>query len=78
MAQKEKNYNLLHIQHLNNPVNDIATSSVPFSTSQTPVTSSNKSATFNPITPIPNFTIAFATPEKDTDNSFKKFNTIAY
>ena len=36
----------------------------------------NKSATFNPITPIPDFTIGFASPEKDTNNSFKKFNII--
>ena len=37
----------------------------------------NKSATFNPITTIPDFTIGFASPKKDTDNSLKKFNTIS-
>ena len=77
---KEIDYNLLHIHHhdkfLNTPVNDIATSHVLFSTAQTPTTSLNKSATFNPITPIPDFTIGFASPEKDTDNSLKKLNTI--
>ena len=47
-----------------------------FSTSQTPKKSLNKSATFNPITPISEFTTGFASPEKDTNNSLKKFNTI--
>ena len=47
-----------------------------FSTSQTPKKSLNRSATFNPITPISEFTTGFASPEKDTNNSLKKFNTI--
>ena len=77
---KEIDYKLLHIHHhgkvFNTPVSDIVTSTVPFSISQTLTTSSNKSATFNLIAPIPDFAIAFASPERDTDNSFKKSNTI--
>ena len=77
---KEIDYKLLHIHYhdkvFNTPVNDIVTSTVPFSISQTLTTSSNKSATFNLITPIPDFAIAFASPERDTDNSLKKSNTI--
>ena len=61
---------------MNSPVNDIVTSTIPFSTSQIPTTSSNKFATFNPITPILDFTITCASPEKDTDNSLKNSNTI--
>ena len=77
---KEIDYKLLHIHHydkvFNTPVNDIVASTVPFSISQTPTTSSNKSAIFNPISPIPDFAIAFASPERDIDNSFKKSNTV--
>ena len=65
-----------HENLLNTPVNGILTSPVSFSISQTLATSSNKSATFNPITPIPDLTIAFVSPEKYTDNSLKKSKTI--
>ena len=61
---------------MNTPVNDIATFLVPFSASQTPTTFSNKYETFNPITSFSDFTIAFASPEKDTDNYLKKSNTV--
>ena len=61
---------------MHSPVNDIATSTASFSPSQTPKTLSNKAEIFNPITPIPDFTITFASPENDTDNSLKKSNTI--
>ena len=68
-------YIFIH-QLLNTPVNDIATSTVPFSTSKIPTTSSNKSGTFNPITPILDFIITFASPKKDTDNFLKKSSNI--
>ena len=51
-------------------------SPVSFSTPQTPTTSSDKSVTFNPTAPIPDFTTAFASPEKYTDNSLKKYSAI--
>ena len=72
-------YNLLDIHHhenfLSTPVDDIVTSCVLFSISQTPLTSSNKFVAFNSITPIPDFTIAFVS-QKDTKNSLKKSNSI--
>ena len=77
---KQIDYNVLHIHHhenfLNTPANDIVTSLVPFWISRTPKTSSNKSATFNPTTPIPDFTIVFASPGKDIDKLLKKSNAI--
>ena len=77
---KEIDYNLLHIHHheifLNTLVNDIVTSLTPFWISQTPKISSNKSATFNPATPISDFTIVFASPGKDIDKFLKKSNAI--
>ena len=66
-----------HENFLNTPIKDTGTlPPVRFTISKMPTMFSNKFATFNPVTPIPNFTIAFASPGKDTDNSLKKCNTI--
>ena len=57
-------------------LNDIVASTVSFSTSQTLTTSSNKSTTFNLVTPTSFFATVCASLDKDTDHSLKKINTI--
>ena len=55
--------------------NGIVASLVPFWNSQTSVPSSNKYTTFHRITPIPDCTIAFVSPEKDKDNTLEKISS---
>lgn len=55
--------------------NGIVASLVPFWNSQTSVPSSNKYITFHRITPIPDYAIAFVSPEKEKDNTLEKISS---
>lgn len=55
--------------------NGIVASLVPFWNSQTSVPSSNKYITFHRITPIPDYRIAFVSPEKEKDNTLEKISS---